>query len=1069
MLPSVVSRAQYIDLDAEITRLPAVSISNYEQIGADDGLCSNTVNLTYRDESGLVWIGTDDGLNTYDGYSIHSYKPDIQDSTSIDGKQVLGLGEYTPLNITIALGDAGINIYNKRTGTFRKGSQQKFLKSDSDDSSAFGVYLYGNEIYSIFPECVIKRNRITGRTIRIELPHKLALDGFRRGRMKMMAMPGTQGHIVIRTGVTSLCVLDTRYESTYMISLEGLFIYDIVPLDENRLLLATRTGLYVYDFRNSDLKQLEFLKDELIHCMTRNSDGDFWVAFGGNKILKWSPSRAIYYRIANCYQFLNRQTRINDLREDENGILWLSTNNIGIVKLDTKKPKLSTTFINANLPMDHTTRDVSATPDGILWAACGVNGLVRVDMNTHSSQTIRVPHENVLSVLARKDGSVMLGTARRLVRYTPSDGSIESINFTGEAADSVQRVLVRDMSEDCLGNIWVSTRIGLYKYNGVTFSRMSTDDGAHFVFNCTMEDSDGRIWAGSCSGAMVRPSEGDNFRRVGRSWNGRNDEGVLCIIEYNGKIIMGTSDGVKVFDKNTCQEENAEIFKPFNGKVVYSVISDSNGIIWLNTSSGVGYVDFYYGNVYTFGHDDGLYNEGNECHKFTASGDKIFFGQVTAVNVIDTRHITFNTRMPQTFVSDVLYCHGGQDVTMNMSNDTTYTCKYAPNASIRLHVASSDFTDPIRNRFMYKIDKGEWIQLSGSNEILISNLLPGTYRVRLRSSNADKTWSYDIKTVYIAIESPLWLSRPALIFYTIWLMGLVWLFLNMRFRKINRRMKQAEAENRSKNAIEEQRNQFANVINEQRASFNYAKRIQDALMPTTQSIEGYFAKLFILYRPKDIVSGDFYTFYHRDGKSFIVSADCTGHGVPGAFISILGIDHLNSIIMQQKVDDAGEILTILQTELHKAFTKIGNEEVKDGMDVTVCVIHHAERRLNFAGAMNDMYIIRSNEVLEFHGERMSIGADNSMDGTPRDVVFHSQNVECQSGDMMYIFSDGYCDQFGGPEMKKFKVRRFKNLLLNIHKLPANDQRLLLNQKLIEWMGGGEQTDDISIIGFQPWE
>lgn len=309
---------------------------------------------------------------------------------------------------------------------------------------------------------------------------------------------------------------------------------------------------------------------------------------------------AVSCRIANCYQFLNRQTRINDLREDENGILWLSTNNIGIVKLDTKKPKLSTTFIVANLPMDHTTRDVSATPDGILWAACGVNGLVRVDMNTHRSKTIPIPHENVLSVLARKDGSVMLGTARRLVRYSPSDDSIEPINFTGEAADSAQRVLVRDMAEDCLGNIWVSTRIGLYKYNGVTFARMSTDEGAHFVFNCSMEDSDGRIWAGSCSGAMVRPTEGDNFRRVGRSWNGRNDEGVLCIIEYNGKIIMGTSDGVKVFDKKTYQEETAEIFKPFNGKVVYSVISDSNGIIWLNTSSGVGYVDFYYGNVYTF-------------------------------------------------------------------------------------------------------------------------------------------------------------------------------------------------------------------------------------------------------------------------------------------------------------------------------------------------------------------------------------------------------------------------------------------------------------------------------------
>ena len=195
----------------------------------------------------------------------------------------------------------------------------------------------------------------------------------------------------------------------------------------------------------------------------------------------------------------------------------------------------------------------------------------------------------------------------------------------------------------------------------------------------------------------------------------------------------------------------------------------------------------------------------------------------------------------------------------------------------------------------------------------------------------------------------------------------------------------------------------------------------------------------------------------------MISADCTGHGVPGAFISILGIDHITNIIMRQKVDDAGAILTALQQEL----SKIGSVDINDGMDMTICVILHNERKINFAGAMNDLYLIRNNEVFVYHGDRMSIGG-NVFARPAESQVFNSVMIDAQPGDMLYLFSDGYCDQFGGPEHKKFKVRRFKNLLLNVHKLPANDQKLLLNQKLVEWMGNIEQTDDISIIGFEPW-
>lgn len=1049
------------------TEMTPMRICNFEQLDTDRGLSSNTVNVVYRDAMGLMWIGTEDGLNTFDGYTIRSFKPNHDDTTSIDGKQVLGIGEFNPNKITVALGDGGINIYNKRTGIFSRNRQEDFMQP-RDVQSSFGLCGVGDDIYAVFPECVIKRNRLTGRIRRIDLPKKMPQSGIRWGRMKMTLMPGGEGRVAIHTGTKSVSMMDTRYENIVEVKFDSLFIYGITPLDDNRLILGTRTGLFTYDFRAKELSATGILQGELVQAVTRNDDGDVWVAYAGNKLLKWSPSQNRIVKVANSYRFLNKQTRVNDLYEDENGLLWVATSNSGLIKVDTKKLKITTSFIDVDMPLDHLTNDISASDANTIWAACGTNGLVKVDLVSRTSTVIKVPHQNVKSVLARADGTILLGTTRRLMRYTPATGVMEGIDIREHAADSAGRVMIRSINEDCLGNIWLSTQLGLYRFNGVNFELMHSDKGCNYVFNCAMEDSEGRIWAGTCSGAMVRDADGGAFRRIGKQWTGRNDEGVLCIAEHKGRILMGSSDGVMMFDKRTCEEVGNKIFTSFANKMIYSIVCDANGIVWLNTSSGVGYADLNYSNVYTFGNSDGLYNEGNECHKFTVAKDMIYFGQVTAINTIDTRHISFNTRMPKTFVSEVIYGQSGMEEPMKMRDDTTFTHKYLANASTKIRLASSDYTVPSRNLFMYKLDDNEWVQLSNTNEILLPGIMPGTYRIKLRSSNADKTWSYDVKTVYIYIESPLWLSRPAIIFYAIWLMSIIWLFLNLRFRNINKRMRLAEAEAKSKSIVEDQRNKLAVAVNEQRASFNYAKRIQDALMPEVKSVEKMFAKFFVLYRPKDIVSGDFYTFYHRDGMSFVVAADCTGHGVPGAFISILGIDHISNIIMQQKVDDAGEILTHLQAELREAVSKIGSEEFNDGMDITICVVHHEEMRINFAGAMNDLYIIRSNEVLEFHGERMSIGTDLSMDNSRPETVFHSRDIECQPGDMMYMFSDGYCDQFGGPEQKKFKVRRFKNMLLNIHKLPANDQKMLLNQKLIEWMGGCEQTDDISVIGFEPW-
>ena len=196
--------------------------------------------------------------------------------------------------------------------------------------------------------------------------------------------------------------------------------------------------------------------------------------------------------------------------------------------------------------------------------------------------------------------------------------------------------------------------------------------------------------------------------------------------------------------------------------------------------------------------------------------------------------------------------------------------------------------------------------------------------------------------------------------------------------------------------------------------------------------------------------------------------DCTGHGVPGAFMSIIGIELLRNITNIEGVDDAAEILNRLSISIHQMFTagvilSEGGVKVKDGMDVAFCVIDKEYNILQFSGAFSNLYLLRDGKIIEVKGDRYSVG----MASDTGHLLFSSHYIPIQPNDMLYIFTDGYVDQFGGPDSKKFKFRRFRHLLLTIHKMPLDQQRKHLYDSMMEWKGGNEQVDDILIIGIRP--
>jgi serine phosphatase RsbU (regulator of sigma subunit) len=246
------------------------------------------------------------------------------------------------------------------------------------------------------------------------------------------------------------------------------------------------------------------------------------------------------------------------------------------------------------------------------------------------------------------------------------------------------------------------------------------------------------------------------------------------------------------------------------------------------------------------------------------------------------------------------------------------------------------------------------------------------------------------------------------------------------------------------------------------ASINYASRIQRAILPSVKEIRGLEKKIFILLLPKDVVSGDFYWFSTVGDKLILVAADCTGHGVPGALMSMLGISFLEEIIINNKITDTGLILDDLSSEVKRALHQKGNlYEAKDGMDIAISVIDRKRNTLQYSGAKNNLYLVRDGELSEYDADRMPIGYYDDPD-----KKFSSHNIDTKAGDLIYMYSDGYADQFGGTVHKKFKYTALKSLILEIHKLPLNEQRDMLEKRFLEWKGSEEQTDDVMVMGFK---
>ena len=265
---------------------------------------------------------------------------------------------------------------------------------------------------------------------------------------------------------------------------------------------------------------------------------------------------------------------------------------------------------------------------------------------------------------------------------------------------------------------------------------------------------------------------------------------------------------------------------------------------------------------------------------------------------------------------------------------------------------------------------------------------------------------------------------------------------------------------RQKSEIENKNEELEILYKQVTDSIHYAKRIQDAILPTESFVKKLLPDAFILFKPKDIVSGDFYWIEEKDNLVYFAAVDCTGHGVPGAFMSLVGHNILKDILKNTSATKPGEILDRLREGIVSALrVDDSGKQAKDGMDMTLCAINYNTMELQYAAAFNPLYIIRKGELILYPANKFPIGSYIG-----EKANFDNHTIKLQKGDQIYIFSDGYADQFGGPNGKKFMVGNFRKLLTQITELPSGNQKEKLDSTLLTWQGGQEQVDDVLVIG-----
>jgi serine phosphatase RsbU (regulator of sigma subunit)/ligand-binding sensor domain-containing protein len=389
------------------------------------------------------------------------------------------------------------------------------------------------------------------------------------------------------------------------------------------------------------------------------------------------------------------------------------------------------------------------------------------------------------------------------------------------------------------------------------------------------------------------------------------------------------------------------------------------------------------------------------------------------------------------------------------------------NGKLKFQFSVLDYDERSNYKFSYRI-KGmydDWTDWSEQNFVQIEQAFEGDYELELKYKDSFGR-EHLYPSIRFSIAAPWYRTALAYILYAVGIIVLILAVIPLaryRLKKKNEQLEEVVQERTQEISAKnvELHHQKEEILD----SINYAQRIQSAILPFDDLISEHLPNSFVFFQPKDIVSGDFYWFHHEDNKSVFVCADCTGHGVPGAFMSMIGSDKLNAIVREKKIFDPGAILSELNKGIKSSLKQSGDEgSTKDGMDAAICTIDHERAVVLYSGANRNLNYIEDGEMHEIKATKAAVAGFTDLD-----QHFETNEINDIEKKYFYMTTDGYPDQFGGDRGKKLKMKFYKQVILDHHLKDFNQQKEDLHNFMIDWMQDYEQIDDMCVVGFKVGE
>lgn len=1076
-----------------------------ELFTALSGLTQTHITVVYQDSTGFLWIGTRDGLNKYDGYSFQHFRNQLLDSNTISNNYISSIAEDADGNLWIGT-NRGLNKLDRKTGFFSVylpaesgGPGQgepvvhcvyvdrndnvwfktnNWLEVLKPDSGIIASYRFYNDPY----------NQIAGTPV-----YQIFED--KKGQIWLSSKDGLQLFIPGKKEFKRFI-----HDPSDKNSISNNSVRTIFEDSRNILWIGTGEGLNIYNpaisaFLRIPLNGSTGGRDQKINTISEDSGGRIWVGTDMGFFIMTTDGK-IRGKYSDIETF-NREIQISSVYsiiEDRSEIIWMGTYE-GLVKIDQKKKKFNILDNpDGGFPQLSSNNVFSIYEDdkNRLWIGTWGYGLNVIDYENNTvnyysrnpgNPRYRIASDYVLAIYEDNMGRIWVGTSdgvnyfdKKTDRMYPFCQGSKDISCDVFRNNNVYAVM-----EDFAGNIWFATADGVYKYidsndeirsynkiqNGAETSEMNS-------VNCLAEDTEGRIWAGTADGLLLFNPVDDKFHfypeKNSLSASGLSSQTVYSIyVDSHSVLWIGTSSGLNRYNR---ADGNFTSFPGLKGLLmnqVLGILEDQNNCLWLSTNRGLLMFDPAKEDYTTFNLSDGLQNyEFNPGAAYKNASGKLFFGGISGLNYFYPDSLTYNEHIPS--VSFTYFEIAGEWGHTSLPLERTLAVEVMKgNRTFTIGFAALDFTSPENNRYRYKMEKqgssGSWIDFGNQHNVTFYNLAPGSYFFSVKGSNNDIRWNHREVSLTVNVPPPFWSSWKAYIIYGLVSVLLIYFLIQLRTRSLrqsNRMLKEKEV---AAKEIEKQREELMVKNRSIMDSIIYAQRIQMALLPSNDMFKKLFPNSFILYKPKDIVSGDFYWINTDKEKIYVAAVDCTGHGVPGAFVSIIGFELFRKITSGEGVKNPAQILASLNSNFTEIFSDGHHVYLNDGMDLNLCVLDRNEKSLEYSGAFNPLYIIRDETIIEIKANRFSVGADVRL--ARGEISFKSHKVALEKDDILYLFSDGYSDQFGGPEGKKFKYRRFRHLLLTIHKLSMERQLAILDASIEEWRGDYEQVDDIMVIGIRP--